>query len=133
MRWVYVHSFVSSSRMLRRTCQRPLPDDALATFYTVMHQTKNGYVFRRAQAVHAKVKGRRLPTVAKTCVYQFCAQKVGSRALLIRVSQARRIAPAWAPPRGGNSPSLGASAGGNSPRPGRFREGATVPVWVAPP
>jgi hypothetical protein len=88
MRWVYVHSFVSSSRMLRRTCQRPLPDDALATFYTVMHQTKNGYVFRRAQAVHAKVKGRRLPTVAKTCVYQFCAQKLGSRALLIRVSQA---------------------------------------------
>jgi hypothetical protein len=71
-----------------RTRQCPLPDDALATFYTVMHQTKNGHVFRRAQAVHAKVKGRRLPTVAETRVCQFCFQKAGSRTLSIRVSQA---------------------------------------------
>jgi hypothetical protein len=71
-----------------RTRHHPLPDDAFASFHTMVYQTKDDRVFRRAQAVHAKVKGRPLPTVAETRVYQFCSQKVGSRALSIRVSQA---------------------------------------------
>jgi hypothetical protein len=71
-----------------RIRQCPLPDDALATFHTVVHQTKDDRVFRRAQAVHAMVKGRPLPTVTEMRVDQFCSQQVWFRTLSIRVSWA---------------------------------------------
>ena len=47
-----------------RTLQLHFPDDALATLHTVLKQTKDARVFRRAQAVHEVVKGTRLHTGA---------------------------------------------------------------------
>ena len=49
-----------------RTLQLHFPDDALATLHTVLKQTKDARVFRRAQAVHEVVKGTRLHTGSDT-------------------------------------------------------------------
>src|SRR5437870_8259639 len=54
-----------------RTLQLHFPDDALPTLDTVLKQTKEARVFRRAQAVREVVKGTRLQTVSDTlaCTY----------------------------------------------------------------
>jgi hypothetical protein len=49
-----------------RTLQLHFPDDALATLHTVLKQTKDARVLRRAQAVHEVVKGTRLHTGSDT-------------------------------------------------------------------
>jgi hypothetical protein len=49
-----------------RTLQLHFPDNALATLHTVLKQTKDARVFRRAQAVHELVKGTRLHTGSDT-------------------------------------------------------------------
>jgi transposase len=50
---------------------RPLkshfPDDALMTLATILKQTREARVFRRAQAVRAVVTGQHINTVSATC------------------------------------------------------------------
>ena len=56
---------------------RPLrlhfPEDALPTLDTLLKQTKEARVFRRAQAVRAVVKGHRLQTVSDTLQFTYSA------------------------------------------------------------
>lgn len=56
-----------------RTLQLPFPDDALSTLDTVLKQTKEARVFRRAQAVREVVKGTRLQTVSDTLTFTYSA------------------------------------------------------------
>jgi len=57
-----------------RTLQLHFPDDALPTLDTVLKQTKEARVFRRAQAVREVVKGTRLQTVSETLAFTYSAQ-----------------------------------------------------------
>ena len=54
-----------------RTLSLHFPDEALPTLDTLLKQTKEARVFRRAPAVRAVVKGHRLQTVSDTlqCTY----------------------------------------------------------------
>jgi len=54
-----------------RTLQLHFPDDALPTLDTVLKQTKEARVFRRAQAVREVVKGKRLQTVSDTLEFTY--------------------------------------------------------------
>jgi transposase len=56
-----------------RTLQLHFPDDALPTLDTVLKQTKEARVFRRAQAVREVVKGTRLQTVSDTLEFTYSA------------------------------------------------------------
>jgi transposase len=56
-----------------RTLQLHFPDDALPTLDTVLKQTKEARVFRRAQAVREVVKGKRLQTVSDTLEFPYSA------------------------------------------------------------
>jgi transposase len=56
-----------------RTLQLHFPDDALSTLDTVLKQTKEARVFRRAQAVRAVVKGAHLQTVSDTLAFTYSA------------------------------------------------------------
>ena len=56
-----------------RTLQLHFPDAALSTFDTVLKQTKEARVFRRAQAVREVVKGIRLQTVSNTLTFTYSA------------------------------------------------------------
>jgi hypothetical protein len=56
-----------------RTLQLHFPDDALSTLDTVLKQTKEARVFRRAQAVREVVKGTRLQTVSNTLAFTYSA------------------------------------------------------------
>jgi len=56
-----------------RTLQLHFPDDALPTLDTVLKQTKEARVFRRAQAVREVVKGQRLQTVSDTLAFTYSA------------------------------------------------------------
>src|SRR2546427_6104591 len=56
-----------------RTLQLHFPDDALLTLDTVLKQTKEARVFRRAQAVREVVKGTRLHTVSDTLALTYSA------------------------------------------------------------
>ena len=47
-----------------RSLKLPFPDNALPTVDTFLKQTTEARVFRRAQAVRAVVKGRRIPNVS---------------------------------------------------------------------
>src|SRR2546422_8845883 len=49
-----------------RTLKLHFPDQALPTLETLLKQTKEARVFRRAQAVREVVKGQRLQTVSDT-------------------------------------------------------------------
>ena len=49
-----------------RTLKLHFPDDALPTFDTLLKQTTEARVFRRAQAVREVIKGQRLHTVSET-------------------------------------------------------------------
>src|SRR4029077_15951436 len=49
-----------------RPLKSPLPDHALSTLDTVLKQTKEARVFRRAQAVHAVVAGQHVSAVSAT-------------------------------------------------------------------
>jgi hypothetical protein len=52
--------------------------DALTTLETVLKQTKEARVFRRAQAVREVVAGQYVNAVsARFHLYQFCPEKVG--------------------------------------------------------
>ena len=54
-----------------RTLQLHFPDDALPTLDTVLKQTREARVFRRAQAVREVVKGTRLQTVSDTLAFTY--------------------------------------------------------------
>jgi transposase len=56
-----------------RTLQLHFPNDALSTLDTVLKQTKEARVFRRAQAVREVVKGIRLQTVSDTLTFTYSA------------------------------------------------------------
>jgi transposase len=56
-----------------RTLQLHFPDEALPTLDTVLKQTKEARVFRRAQAVREVVKGQRLQTVSDTLAFTYSA------------------------------------------------------------
>ena len=56
-----------------RTLKLHFPDDALPTLDTVLKQTKEARVFRRAQAVREVVKGTRLQTVSETLAFTYSA------------------------------------------------------------
>src|SRR5882724_3427515 len=56
-----------------RTLQLHFPEDALPTLDTVLKQTKEARVFRRAQAVRAVVQGTRLQTVSNTLALTYSA------------------------------------------------------------
>src|SRR6266481_9580178 len=56
-----------------RTLQLHFPDDALPTLDTVLKQTREARVFRRAQAVREVVKGTRLQTVSDTLAFTYSA------------------------------------------------------------
>jgi transposase len=56
-----------------RTLQLHFPDDAFPTLDTVLKQTKEARVFRRAQAVREVVKGKRLQTVSDTLEFTYSA------------------------------------------------------------
>jgi len=56
-----------------RTLQLHFPDDALPTLDTVLKQTKEARVFRRAQAVRDVVKGRRLQNVSVALHFTYSA------------------------------------------------------------
>jgi transposase len=80
-----------------RTLQLHFPEDALPTLDTVLKQTKEARVFRRAHAVREVVKGTRLQPVSDTLaltysalrkwVYRFANQ--GPRGLLDRPRSGR--------------------------------------------
>ena len=61
---------------------RPLkshfPDHALTTLDTVLKQTKEARVFRRAQAVHAVVAGNRLRRLRHLPLGEFCPAQMGA-------------------------------------------------------
>jgi len=56
-----------------RTLHLHFPNDALSTLDTVLKQTKEARVFRRAQAVREVVKGTRLQTVSATLAFTYSA------------------------------------------------------------
>ena len=56
-----------------RTLQLHFPDEALPTLDTVLKQTREARVFRRAQAVREVVKGTRLQTVSDTLAFTYSA------------------------------------------------------------
>ena len=56
-----------------RTLKLHLPDDALPTLETFLHQTKEARVFRRAQAVREVIKGHRLQKVSDTLQFTYSA------------------------------------------------------------
>src|SRR5436309_6814090 len=56
-----------------RTLQLQFPDTALPTLETVLKQTKEARVFRRAQAVSDVVTGQRLQTVSDTLHFTYSA------------------------------------------------------------
>jgi transposase len=56
-----------------RTLQLHFPEDALPTLDTVLKQTKEARVFRRAQAVRDVVQGTRLHTVSDTLALTYSA------------------------------------------------------------
>src|SRR6266576_3909715 len=56
-----------------RTLQLHFHDDALPTLDTVLKQTKEARVFRRAQAVRDVVKGRRLQNVSDALQFTYSA------------------------------------------------------------
>src|SRR6266581_138885 len=56
-----------------RTLQLQFPDTALPTLETVLKQTKEARVFRRAQAVRDVVTGQRLHTVSDTLHFPYSA------------------------------------------------------------
>src|SRR2546421_6577164 len=56
-----------------RILQLHFPDDALPTLDTVLKQTKEARVFRRAQAVRDVVKGRRLQNVSDALQFTYSA------------------------------------------------------------
>ena len=56
-----------------RTLQLHFPNDALSALDTVLKQTKEARVFRRAQAVREVVKGTRLQTVSDTLAFTYSA------------------------------------------------------------
>src|SRR6266852_8932567 len=56
-----------------RTLQLQLPDTALPTLDTFLKQTKEARVFRRAQAVRAVVKGRRIQNVSDALQFTYSA------------------------------------------------------------
>src|SRR3989449_11331328 len=56
-----------------RTLQLQFPDTALPTLETVLKQTKEARVFRRAQAVREVVTGQRLQTVSDTLHFPYSA------------------------------------------------------------
>ena len=56
-----------------RTLKLHFHDDALPTIDTVLKQTKEARVFRRAQAVREVVKGTRLQTVSATLAFTYSA------------------------------------------------------------
>jgi transposase len=56
-----------------RTLRLHFPDDALPTLDTLLKQTKEARVFRRAQAVREVVKGHRLQTVSDTLQFTYSA------------------------------------------------------------
>ncbi len=58
---------------LMRTLKLHFPDDALPTIDTVLKQTKEARVFRRAQAVREVVKGTRLQTVSAPLAFPYSA------------------------------------------------------------
>jgi hypothetical protein len=63
---------VESPRM--RTLKLHFPEEALPTFDTFLKQTKEVRVFRRAQAVRAVVKGRRLQNVSDALQFTYSAR-----------------------------------------------------------
>jgi transposase len=56
-----------------RTLKLHFPDDALPTLDTLLKQTKEARVFRRAQAVREVVTGQRLQTVSDTLHFTYSA------------------------------------------------------------
>src|SRR5712691_13161719 len=56
-----------------RTLQLHFPDEALPTLDTVLKQTREARVFRRAQAVREVIKGQRLQTVSDTLHFPYAA------------------------------------------------------------
>ena len=56
-----------------RTLKLHFPDQALPTLETLLKQTKEARVFRRAQAVRDVVKGQRLQTVSDTLSFTYSA------------------------------------------------------------
>ena len=56
-----------------RTLKLHFPDDALPTLDTVVKQTQEARIFRRAQAVREVVKGQRLQTVSDTLHFTYSA------------------------------------------------------------
>ena len=56
-----------------RPLQLHFPDDALSTLNTVVKQTKEARVFRRAQAVREVVKGAHLQTVSDPLAFTYSA------------------------------------------------------------
>ena len=56
-----------------RTLQLQFPDTALPTLETVLKQTTEARVFRRAQAVRDVVTGQRLQTVSDTLHFTYAA------------------------------------------------------------
>ena len=56
-----------------RTLKLHFADEALLTLNTVLKQTKEARVFRRAQAVRAVVQGQRLQTVSDTLHFTYSA------------------------------------------------------------
>ena len=63
-----------------RTLKLHFPDDALPTLDSLLKQTKEARVFRRAQAVRNVVKGQRLQTVSDALQFTYSAlRKWGDR------------------------------------------------------
>ena len=56
-----------------RTLKLHFPDDALPTLDTLVTQTREARVFRRAQAVREVVKGQRLQTVSDALSFTYSA------------------------------------------------------------
>src|SRR6266702_435705 len=56
-----------------RTLKLQFPDTALPTLETMLKQTKEARVFRRAQAVRDVVTGQRLQTVSDTLHFTYSA------------------------------------------------------------
>ena len=56
-----------------RTLKLHFPDDALPTLDTVVKQTQEARIFRRAQAVREVVKGQRRQTVSDTLHFTYSA------------------------------------------------------------
>ena len=74
--------------------------DALTTLETVLQQTKEARVLRRAQAVRAVVAGRHLNTVSATCRFANSARRTWVQRFATPGPQGRRDRPcAGRPPK----------------------------------